>query len=102
MAHEFVLAKVAELGVPLVVVYSTASFLGGQTSVSVQHSGGRPIYAEAGVRQGDPLSLMLFVLATSFLVWRIHTAGLVLEHFWYVDNHGIRGHQCYKKSAKVV
>ena len=47
---------------------------------------GEPFTLEAGIRQGDPLSLMLFVFATSFLITRIQAADLGLEQFWYVDN----------------
>ena len=47
---------------------------------------GDPFALEAGIRQGDPLSLMLFVFATSFLIRRIHAAGLDLKQFWYVDD----------------
>ena len=47
---------------------------------------GDPLTLEAGIQQGDLLSPMLFVFATSFLIRRMHAAGLDLEQFWYVDD----------------
>ena len=62
-------------------------FLGGLTSVLVGNAVvGDPFTLEAGIRQGDPLSQMLFVFATSFLIRRIQAVDLDLEQFWYVDD----------------
>ena len=72
IAHEFILAGLADVGVTLWFLRWIAGFLGGVTSILA----GNTVVAdsfilEAGVRQGDPLSPMFFVFATSFLIRRI-------------------------------
>ena len=85
-AHEFILAGLAEMGVPLRFVRWIASFRGGLTSILVGNAVvGNRFTLEAGIRQGDVLSPVLFVFATSFLIRRIQAAHLDLEQFWYVD-----------------
>ena len=86
-AHEFVLAGLAEMRVPLKLVRWVARYLEGLTSILVGSAAvGDPFTLEAGIRQGDPLSPMLFAFAPSFLIRRIHAARPHLEQFLYVDD----------------
>ena len=85
--HEFILAGLADVGVPLQFVWWIARFLGGLASILVANTVvGDPFTLELGIRQGDPLSPTLFVFAASFLISRIQVADLGLEQFWYVDD----------------
>ena len=78
--HEFLL--VGEMGVPAHVCALGCTFPFGVWHILVGNAVvGDPFPLEAGVQQGDPLSPMLFVFATSFLMCRIHWAGLDVEHF---------------------
>ena len=82
LSHSFILATMRQIGIPSSLTQWTSTLLSSNfAQIKVNHTLTRKIPICNGIRQGCPLSMLLFVMATDVLAKKISSAP---------DIHGIR------------